>query len=467
MDHSPYRHWVSAMNNAEKRPAYLLIADLIADDIEQGKLQDRDKLPTLRDMAGILKLNYTTVARAYSEAKNRGLIVSRPGMGTFIKGKTSSLPLRGGSNYEMTMNLPPEPQVPELMARIRTGFQESMENRDIYSVLRYQDFGGSDRDKDAALHLLKPLLGNADADRMLVCPGIHSALVALLTILTRNGGAVCVQNLVYPGIKAIAAQLGVTLTAIDSDSDGPIIRSLESRCKSENIAAIYLNPTIQNPSTLTISQSRREAIADLALRYSIPIIEDDAYALVPSQPVMPIAMLAPEMTYYITGLSKYFGAGLRTGYLYAPNKVLAQRTAGALRALSVMASPVTNAMSTLWAEDGTIKSMVGAIRQESMARQSLAKKHLSRFKFRAHSEGFHLWLELPKNAELNPTLVATHLRSQGLSAVSSAAFCADNSPQHAIRLCLGGSISRGELDRAMPLLVDILEHPSHLTSVAY
>jgi hypothetical protein len=51
--------------------------------------------------------------------------------------------------------------------------------------------------------------------------------------------------------------------------------------------------------------------------------------------------------------------------------------------------------------------------------------------------------------------------------VSSAAFCADNIPQHAIRLCLGGSISRGELDRAMPLLVDILEHPSHLTSVAY
>jgi DNA-binding transcriptional MocR family regulator len=460
MDHSAYRHWVTAIKSTENHPAYLLIADLIAEDIEHGKLQSREKLPTLRDMAAILKLNYTTIARAYSEAKNRGLIISRPGMGTFIKGKTSSLPLSGGSNYEMTMNLPPEPQAPEILTRIKTGFEAAMDKRDVYSVLRYQDFGGSTQDKEAALHLLKPLLTNSHTDRVLVCPGIHSALVALLTMLTRQGGSICVQSLVYPGLKAIAAQLGVKLTAIDSDSDGPIIRSLESRCKSENIAAIYLNPTIQNPSTHTISQSRREAIADLALRYSIPIIEDDAYALLPSQAVMPIAMLAPEMTYYLTGLSKYFGAGLRTAYLYAPNKVLAQRTAGALRSLSVMASPVTNAMSTRWIEDGTIESMIGAIRQESMARQNLAQKHLSQFKFSAHPEGFHLWLELPKSAELNPTSVAAHLRSQGLAAVSSAAFCADNNPQHAIRLCLGGSVSRGELDRALPLLVDILKHPS-------
>jgi hypothetical protein len=34
-------------------------------------------------------------------------------------------------------------------------------------------------------------------------------------------------------------------------------------------------------------------------------------------------------------------------------------------------------------------------------------------------------------------------------------------------LCLGGSISRSELDQALPLLVDILEHPSHLSNLVY
>jgi DNA-binding transcriptional MocR family regulator len=467
MEFSPYRHWVIALQNSEKHPAYLLIADLIAEDIDQGKLKGRDKLPTLRQLASILALNYTTVARAYNEAKKRGLILSRPGMGTFIKGGTRSIPLRGGSDYEMTMNLPPEPQISSLTKKIRRGFEAAMDKRDIYSVMRYQDFGGSIRDKEAAINLLKPLLGMADADRMLVCPGIHSALVALLSLLARQGGTVCVQSLVYPGLKAIATQLGVRLIAIDSDSNGPIIRSLEARCKTENVSAIYLNPTIQNPSAHTISLTRRKSIADLALRYNIPIIEDDAYALLPANPIPPIATFAPEITYYLTGLSKYFGAGMRTAYLYAPSKVLAQRTAGGLRSLSVMASPVTTAMATHWIEDGTIGAMVTAIRHESIARQLIVKRHLSDFNYSTDPEGFHLWLNLPKDMNLNPSLLAAYLRSQKISAVSSAAFCTDNNPPDAIRLCLGGATSKEELEKTLPLLVDTLNHPSHLSNFVY
>ena len=467
MEFSPYRHWIKALQDAEKHPAYLLIADLIAEDIDLGRLKGRDKLPTLREMAIILGLNYTTVARAYNEARNRGLIVSRPGIGTFIKGRAKSMPLRGGSDFEMTMNLPPEPQMPVLTQKILQGFEMAMSNRDIYSVMRYQDFGGSMLDKEAAQQLLYPLLGLADVDRILVCPGIHSILVALLSSLVQQGGTLCVQNLVYPGLKAIATQLGIRLIAIDSDSNGPIIQSLDARCRSGVIAAIYLNPTLQNPSTHTISLTRRQSIADLALRYNIPIIEDDAYALLPSKPIPPIATFAPEITYYLTGLSKYFGAGMRTAYLYAPSKILTQRTSGALRSLTVMASPITTAMSTLWIEDGTIEEMVTAIRKESIERQLLVKRHLSQFFYSSDPEGFHVWLNLPKKIDLNPSLLAAHLRIQKLSALPSAAFCTDNAPPNAIRLCLGGSISRSELDQALPLLVDILEHPSHLSNLVY
>ncbi|MFZ3120081.1 MAG: GntR family transcriptional regulator, partial [Variovorax sp.] len=67
---------------ASDKPAYLLLADLIAEDIRTGRLTARDKLPTLRDLAAELRLNYTTVARGYAEARKRGLIDSRAGTGT-------------------------------------------------------------------------------------------------------------------------------------------------------------------------------------------------------------------------------------------------------------------------------------------------------------------------------------------------------------------------------------------------
>ena len=69
-------HWRKQLRNTPK-PAYLLLAELIADDIKTGRLAVRDRLPTLRELAAELELNYTTVARGYAEARKRGLIDSR------------------------------------------------------------------------------------------------------------------------------------------------------------------------------------------------------------------------------------------------------------------------------------------------------------------------------------------------------------------------------------------------------
>ena len=446
-----------------------MIADLIASDVDKGLLQAREQLPTLRELADSLNLNYTTVARAYKEAKSRGLIESQPGLGTFVKGQANVLPLRGGSDIEMTMNLPPETKEPHLKEKLRFGFESVATKSDIHALLRYQDFGGADEDKLAGLQLIKPFIDKPSIDNILVCPGIHSALVALLSMLVGadKKATICVQEYVYPGIKAIAAQLGIKLSSVRSDNDGALISDIEALCKTENVAAIYINPTIQNPTTQTWSLHRREALADLAMRYSTPIIEDDPYGLLPETPEISLAKLAPELTYYINGLAKCFGAGLRIAYLYSPTKILTQRTAGALRSLSVMASPVTNALATQWINDGTVAGMIEYIRFESSNRQAIVNRILSKYSITSHINSFHFWLNLPKNYGSNSTAVASFLRSHGVSAVSSAAFCTNNNPEDSLRICLGGSITQGEFTEKMKLLADILEHPEHLSGVLY
>src|SRR5258706_287262 len=439
------------------RPAYLLISDLIADDVRAERLAARDRLPTLRELAQALDLNYTTVARGFAEARKRGLIDSRAGSGSFVRGRRPALALRNGTGAEMTMNLPPEPADPALVARLRESAAEVMSGADLYGLLRYQDFGGNAEDRDAAVNWLRRRLSGIASDRVLVCPGIHSVLTALISQLARPGETICVDALAYPGLKAIATQLGVVLHPLALDDDGPDVDAFEQACKTLAPKAVYCNPTLLNPTTVTMSMARREALADVALRYSVPIIEDDAYAMLPRRKIPPVATFAPELTYYITGFSKCLGAGLRSAYVCAPNARLAQRLAGALRATTVMASPVTNALVTRWVCDGTAEAMLDAIRAESMARHELAVAHLGRYGIAAQPEGFHLWL--PLDAAWSAVEFASYLRMQGVGVVASAAFSTDGNPPDAVRVCLGGPMTHDDCERALQLIAETPEHP--------
>ncbi|WP_409450605.1 PLP-dependent aminotransferase family protein [Aquabacterium sp. J223] len=443
---------------ASDQPAYVVIPELIAEDLRDGRLAERDRLPTLRELARDLDLHYTTVARAFAEARKRGLIDSRSGSGSWVRRQAAGLPLRNGTAAAMTMNMPPEPTDPALLARLREGAAAALQGADMAELLRYHDFGGSPRDRDAAMAWLKRRLSGITAGQVLVCPGIHSVLTALISQLARPGESICVDALVYPGLKAIATQLGVQLHPLPMDDEGPDLDAFEHACRTLAPKAVYCNPTFLNPTTLTMSARRREGLADVALRYSVPIIEDDAYAMLPRRRLPPVATFAPELTYYITGFSKCLGAGLRSAYVCAPSERLAQRLAGAMRSLHVMASPITSGLATRWVEDGTAEAVLDAVRAESIARHALAQQHLGAHGLVSQPEAFHLWLPLASSWSV--VEFASYLRTQGAAVVASAAFSTDGSPPDAVRICLGGPLSREDCDGMLRLIAQTLEHPS-------
>mgnify|MGYP004592353281 FL=1 len=77
----------------------------------------------------------------------------------------------------------------------------------------------------------------------------------------------------------------------------------------------------------------------------------------------------------------------------------------------------------------------------------------------AQPEGFHLWL--PLESSWSTVEFASYLRTQGVGVVASAAFSTDGNPPDAIRICLGGPMSREDCDQALRLIADTLSHPQH------
>ena len=201
-------------------------------------------------------------------------------------------------------------------------------------------------------------------------------MVGIFSLLAKAGETVLCEEITYPGVRAIAAQLGLQLVGVATDGDGVIPEALDEAIRAHAPKAIYLNPTLQNPTTITIPERRRDAICTLARRRNVPIVEDDAYGFIPTHGPPPLAAIAPDICWHIAGLAKCIGAGLRLAYVVAPDARAGWSFNAAMRALCVMASPITAAVATRWIDDGTADTILRFIRAESMARERIAAKWL-------------------------------------------------------------------------------------------
>ncbi|ACI19335.1 GntR family transcriptional regulator [Dictyoglomus thermophilum] len=68
----------------EKVPIYLQIMDFIKKEIVKGNLKGGDKLPSVRELAEMLKVNPNTVQKAYQELEREGITYTLRGTGSFV-----------------------------------------------------------------------------------------------------------------------------------------------------------------------------------------------------------------------------------------------------------------------------------------------------------------------------------------------------------------------------------------------
>ncbi|MGP1255632.1 MAG: PLP-dependent aminotransferase family protein [Kiloniellales bacterium] len=452
--------------DAAAGPLYLAIAEALASDIHAGRLSEGARLPPQRALAARLGIDFTTVSRAYAEAARRGLVEGRVGRGTFVcarrRAEVSSAASPPDGLVDLSMNLPPRFDEPDLAARMWRGLSGLEAEGGLDLLLRYQDPGGTRRDRAAGVRWLSPQLPSVPLERVLVCPGTQGALLAVAGLLTAPGETLCTEVLTYPGLRSLAAQLHLRLAAVPMDADGLIPEAFEAVCRDRKPKALYCTPTLQNPTTATLPLARREALVAIARRHGVAIIEDDAYGALPETPLPPLAALAPDLVYHVAGLAKSVAPALRIAYLAVPDARAAARVAGAIRATAGMASPLTAALATRWIEEGTAVAVLTAIRREARARQAIAAEVLPAEWLQADPQGFHAWLSLP--APWTRGEFAARLRSVGIGVVGSDAFALLEPPE-AVRLALGAAPGRTELQRSLQVVADLLLQSPALSSL--
>lgn len=438
-------------------PRYQRIVEAMEADIAAGRLVRGQQLPTQRALAKALGIDLTTVTRAYTEARRRGIMEARVGQGSFVSETSArrAVDLPHPVAIDLSMNVPPQPLEAQLDERIIAGMEAIRAQSGLTAHLNYQPPGGSAHEREVAARWMRTRVPHAHADRLVIFPGTQTILFNLLAHLARPGDIVLTEALTFPGIRAAAARLGAKLVGVAMDDGGILPDALAKACRTHKPKAVYLIPTLHNPTTATLLPDRRSAIAKIINDSDTILIEDDAYGLL-DRSASPIANLIPERTYLATTLSKCIAPALRVAYLVTPDGGSQREMRSYLQATVQMPAPLMVALVTHWIETDIADRIITAIRSEAIGRQQLAQRALKGFEFQAKPAAHHLWLRLPEG-RLD---VAAHLLRNGLAVVAGEAFTVDGTPPHAARVSLGAARNRAELTEALRILVGALHRPA-------
>lgn len=440
--------WLDRVVRADG-PVYLGIVAALEGAMRDGQLQPGDQLPPQRAVAERLGVDFTTVTRAYTLARARGLVEGVVGRGTFVKGPTVDDEV---GLIDLGMNLPPAPQGGLLGRLLKETTGAILARTDAAALMAYHPGVGSPAQRSAAADWLAPCLGRVSPALTLTCPGAQTALAAILGAWMRRGEVLVVEPLTYPGVLALAAHLGLRVVTSPVDDEGFLPEDLARACRDQGGRAVYLIPTLQNPTTATMGPERRREIARVCRSADVWIIEDDAYGRLPVDPLPAIATFAPERTFYVSTVSKCLSPGLRTAFVAVPDEAAAVRAADALRSVSLMGAPLMTAVVTAWIRDGTADRLLAGARAESEARHQIAREILPGAI--GATAGVHLWLDLPKGWDARRLREIAQKR--GVALVTAEAFCIGEPERPGLRISLGGPARRAVLAEALRGVAAIL-----------
>ena len=428
-------------------PVYQAIADALERDIERGVVRDGQRLPTHRELAAALSLTPLTITRAYKEAARRGLIQSTVGRGTFVR-SSAELPRPVLGPLDLSRNIVEGSDASTLEPRALIALRSLVRDPE------YQPAEGTLRHRTAAASWMRRGGLETEPERIVITPGAHQAMVAVLAALCRPGDNILAEEMTYPRFATIGGLLHLDVQTVALDEHGVVPAALEKACRRGSPKALYLIPNFQNPTGSVMPEKRRREIAAIARRHALTLIEDDVYGFLLESPPDPIARFAPDHTVYITSTSKSVTPSLRLGFASLP-EALVERVTAACGAMTAFTSTVAAELFAQLVDSGSADRTVRAKRATVATNRRAAARGLDGLKVHSHPMSPHLWIELPRGG--NAHEIAERARMRGLSVLPSASFSPiRRAPVEAIRVSIGATSDARQVESALRTLAALV-----------
>ncbi|BCH20356.1 GntR family transcriptional regulator [Mesorhizobium sp. L-8-3] len=440
-----------------RRPAYLSLADQFARAIHDGRLPNGTRLPTHRRLAEDLALSVQTVSRAYEELIRRGLVSGEIGRGSFVQARRAEpeppyLPERPGEVIDLSILKPVcEPMHHQRLKEALAWLSETLPSS---SALSFRPNVVFPRHRAVAVEWLKECGLTVSPQNVSLTNGATAGMTVALMSVAPPGSTVATEAIGHHTLVPLATYLGFNLEGLPIDRDGLVPEALDEACARSGIRAVFVQPSVINPTATLMSAGRREAIVAVARKHDVAIIENDVLGPLVESRAPPLAAYAPERTLYVTSFTKVTVPGLRIGYLAAPDRYVAA-VANRHLVSNWMATPMVAEIATRWVADGTAMELVRWQRAALARRHDIADDVLQGMTYNAHRSGLHVWLPLP--GDRTEEGFVAQARLQGVAIAPGLSFRTSDAPwQPAVRISLG-STTEGELRAGLGTVAKLLQ----------
>ena len=399
------------------RPMYRRIVELVERGLATGTTADGARLPPERDLARALNVSRTTVVHAYRELESKGLVRGYVGRGTFVsarpdpgsapfawRGKVSAAALQSNdTTVRDLVRAAGDPRVisfaagqPALDRFPAAAFQQAVDrllSSEPMVVWKNGPTEGQWRFREA---IASRFGGPPDTSG-----SAQQGLDLLVRCLIDPGDSVIIERPGYLGAVHSFRSAGARLIGWDirrADLD-----ELEESLLRYRPKLMYLNPTHQNPTSLTMPLRARRELLELAERYRVPIVEDDTYReLTLGAPPPPSLYALDEMhtiVIHLNTFSKMLAPGLRLGWIAAVPPIVEQLSLIKQR-VDLHPQNLSQLAVAALLENGVFDRHLHTLRQEHRRRRDAMVKALGqhvpsgRLRFAVPEGGLYLWCRL-------------------------------------------------------------------------
>ncbi|MFZ0387411.1 MAG: PLP-dependent aminotransferase family protein [Solirubrobacteraceae bacterium] len=428
-----------------------------------------DRLASTRQLVEAHRVSPVTVSRALSTLAAEGLLVTRPGMGTFVaepRGSAEPIDLswqtaaladgavdtRGleplaepgdEDTISLTMGYLHGSLMPVKLLSAALARASRLPN--VWSRPPVSGLAG------LRTWFAQQAAPGLDARDVTITSGGQGALSAVLRSLVRAGQPLLVESPTYPGAIAVARAAGIRVVPVPTDEHGVIPELLDELFHRTGARAFYTQPAFQNPTGASLAPERRAEVLAAAARAGAFVVEDDFAHWLSHDGHAPRPLLPDDRdgrVVYIASLTKVASPALRVAAVIARGPV-AER----VRSLRIVDDmfvhrPVQEAALELVSRPGWQRHVAGLGQTLERRSRTLARaiaEHLPACTLGARPQGgMHLWVRLPDGCD--DTAIAAAAARRGVTVMRGSLFYPAEAPAPHLRITFSATPTEAELD---------------------
>ncbi len=306
----------------------------ISAQIDEGRLSQGEKVPSIRAQAQEQGVSRFTVVNAYERLVALGYLESRSGSGFFARKRPNAGPLARRQKTAESVsrswliwnqfgslaraNMPGSALLPAawLDADMLASTVRAVGRQNLDSMLHYGTPGGFLPLRNQLCLKLAECEISAKPEQIVLTSGVTQAIDLICRELTVPGDTVLVEDPAWYRMFAMFASLGLKVIGIPRLADGPDIERLQACARQHKPKLFLVNSVLQNPTGTSVSAAKAHSILQTAEHEDFLVIETDVFSDFHGGAATRLATLDQlRRVIYVSSFSKTLSATLRVGFL--------------------------------------------------------------------------------------------------------------------------------------------------------